>query len=241
MIPRILTPALIAPLLFAHVAIAAPETHPDTSGAEWKPLFAADLSDTTSVKGVWSVKDDVLTASADQCIWTKDTYENFQLDLEFKTAPGTNSGVIIYCTDTKKWIPHSVEIQLADQFAKKWAKAAPTWHCGGIFGHLAPTEQVVRKPGEWNRLTITARGQHIRVLLNGTLTADMDMAKWTSAKKNPDGSPIPPWLSTPFATMPTKGRIGLQGKHGDAPVWFRNVKIKQLAQPGQSPKPAASK
>jgi hypothetical protein len=25
--------------------------------------------------------------------------------------------------------------------------------------------------------------------------------------------------------LPTKGRIGLQGKHGDATVWFRNIRI----------------
>ena len=71
---------------------------------------------------------------------------------------------------------------------------------------------------------------NIKVWVNGELTADMDMAKWTSAKTNPDGSEIPPWLSIPVAELPTKGRIGLQGKgkHGDAPVWFRNLKIKAL-------------
>gem|GEM_PF-5186200 len=36
---------------------------------------------------------------------------------------------------------------------------------------------------------------------------------------------IPPWLSKPVATLPAKGRIGLQGKHGDATVWFRNVRL----------------
>jgi hypothetical protein len=75
-------------------------------------------------------------------------------------------------------------------------------------------------------MTIEAKGKQLKVWLNGELTAEMDMAKWTSAKKNPDGSHIPKWLSTPFAELPTKGRIGLQGKHGDASVWLRNVKIK---------------
>jgi hypothetical protein len=52
------------------------------------------------------------------------------------------------------------------------------------------------------------------------------MALWTSAKTNPDGSEIPPWLSTPFAELPNKGKIGLQGKHAGAPIWFRNLKVK---------------
>lgn len=57
----------------------------------------------------------------------------------------------------------------------------------------------------------------------------MDMAKWTLARTNPDGSEIPAWLTVPLAEVPTKGRIGFQGKHGDAPIWFRNIRIKPLA------------
>ncbi len=56
----------------------------------------------------------------------------------------------------------------------------------------------------------------------------MDMSKWTSAKKNPDGSSIPGWLSKPKAELPTQGKIGLQGKHAGAPIWFRNIKVKVL-------------
>jgi hypothetical protein len=77
-------------------------------------------------------------------------------------------------------------------------------------------------------MTITCKGKMIYVMLNGELVTEMDMSKWTSAKTNPDGSEIPSWLSTPFAELPTKGRIGLQGKHAGAPIFFRNVKIKEL-------------
>ena len=64
--------------------------------------------------------------------------------------------------------------------------------------------------------------------LNGKKVTEMDMSRWTSAKTNPDGSPIPEWLSTPFAELPTKGYIGLQGKHAGAPVWFRNIRVREL-------------
>ena len=62
-------------------------------------------------------------ASEDKCIWTKKVYDNFVLDLEFKNAPETNSGVIVYCSDAEDWIPNSVEIQIADDYNDKWAKA----------------------------------------------------------------------------------------------------------------------
>ncbi len=126
-------------------------THPDTSG--WKSLFAPDLSNAAKPEGVWTVEKGVLTASEDQAIWTTRDYDNFIIDLEFKTAPGTNSGVVVYCSDTGNWIPNSVEVQIADDFAEQWAKAPKSWHCGAIFGHLAPTKSMVKKPGEWNRFT----------------------------------------------------------------------------------------
>jgi hypothetical protein len=202
--------------------------HPNIS--KWPDLFKPNLSNAIYPKGVWTIEDGVLTASEDQAIWTERDYDNFVLDLEFKTAHGTNSGVVVYCTDIKgnNWIPNSVEIQIADDFAEEWAKQPKTWHCGAIFGHLAPTKSTVKKPGEWNRFTIRCRDQKIDVALNGERITSMDMSLWTSAKTNPDGSEIPSWLNKPYATLPTKGRIGLQGKHAGAPIWFRNIKIREL-------------
>ena len=98
-----------------------------------------------------------------------------------------------------------------------------------VFGHVAPSGRLVKQPGEWNKMTIEARGHQLKVWLNGTLASEMDMTKWTSVKTNPDGSQIPAWLTIPLANVPTKGRIGFQGKHGEAAIWFRNIQIKQLA------------
>ena len=145
-----------------------------------------------------------------------------------KTADGTNSGVIVYCSNMMDWIPNSVEIQIADDFAKKWADSPPSWHCGAIFGHLPPTKSMVKKPGEWNRFTIRCKGKFIDVVLNGEQITSMNMDDYTSAKTNPDGSEVPSWLSTPFSELPTKGKIGFQGKHAGAPIWFRNIKVKEL-------------
>ena len=213
---------------FACTQTSEPTT--PTAAAPQKPhgtdLFAPNLSNAEYPAGIWTVADGIMTASEDQCIWTKQDYENFVLDLDFKTAPGTNSGVIVYCTDTANWIPNSVEIQIADDFADEWAKSPATWHCGAIFGHLAPTKSLVKKPGEWNHYVITCVGKRITVEFNGEKVTDMDMSLWTSAKANPDGSEIPAWLSRPYAELATKGRIGFQGKHAGAPIFFRNIRIR---------------
>ena len=203
-----------------------PKTHPDSSG--WDDLFAPDLSDAVFPEGVWTFHDGLLTASKDRCIWTRKPYDNFIVDLEFKNAPQTNSGVIVYCSDLKNWIPNSVEIQIADDHAEKWANLPKSWQCGAVFGRLPAAKRMVNKPGQWNRMTVACKDSMIYVVLNGELVTEMDMRKWTSAKNNPDGTQIPPWLSKPLAEIPTQGRVGLQGKHAGAPIWFRNLKIREL-------------
>jgi hypothetical protein len=223
---------LVAMLGFAMLAgpwaagAAEPAVHPDSAG--WGNLFAKDLSDAVAPEKVWVWLGDVLTASKDECIWTAKEYDDFVLDLEFKTADGTNSGVIVYCTNTKAWIPNSIEIQIADDFSSKWSKAPKTWQCAAMFGRLAASKSAVKKPGQWNRFTITCVDRQIDVVLNGQHVTSMDMSLWTSGTTNPDGSKIPPWLNTALSKHPTKGKIGLQGKHAGAPIWFRNVKIKEL-------------
>lgn len=196
----------------------------------WKPLFDTCLTNADYDPAVWSVdKDGVISATADQAICTNKEYENFELELEFKTDHHTNSGVVIYCTDKKDWIPNAVEIQIADDYADPSAKAASTGSCGAVYGHLAPSAfRVVKKPGEWNKMKIAAKGKNIQVALNGKKIINMDMSLWTSGTTNPDGSAIPSWLPKPYAGLPTKGYIGFQGKHGKALIWFKNIKIKEL-------------
>ncbi len=203
-----------------------PTKHPKSK--KWEDLIAKDFSNVNNPGNVWSFQGDILTASEDRNIWTHKEYDNFIIDLQFKTAEGTNSGVIVYCSDTSEWVPNSVEIQIADDYAKKWAESPKTWQCGAIFGHLAATESAVKKPGKWNRYTITCQDKMIYVMLNKKLVATMNMDLWTSAKTNPDGSEIPAWLSTPFNQLPTKGSVGLQGKHAGAPIYFRRLKIREI-------------
>ena len=69
----------------------------------------------------------------------------------------------------------------------------------------------------------------ITIVLNGTKVNECNMDDYTSSKTNPDGTKIPSWLSNPMSTLPLHGRVGLQGKHAGAPIYFKNVKIKSLS------------
>ena len=204
-------------------------THPDTSGSEWSDLFKADLSDAYFPAGIWTDSAGVITASADESIWSKDEYDDFALDLEFKNVDSTNSGVIVHATDTAEWIPHSVELQIADDYSTEWSRAPANWQCGAVFGHQAVTKRTVKHAGEWNHYTISCIGKKIWIVLNGELVNVCDMSLFTSAKVNPDGTPVPDWLSNPMSTLGLHGRIGLQGKHAGAPIYFRNIRIRKFS------------
>lgn len=221
--------ALFTFFLLSHGPLpAVPAGHPDTSGPDWMPLVNKNFSNVLAPEGVWFFEDEVLSAVEDRNLYTKRVYENYIVDLEFKNDTGTNSGVILYVSDIGNWVAHSVEVQIADDYAEKWANAPPTWQCGAIFGHEPASERMVRPAGVWNRMTIYAYGPHIRVVLNGLEVININLRDFTSAKVNPDGSDVPPWLSIPKAELPTFGHIGLQGKHGDATIYFRNLRVKEL-------------
>lgn len=194
----------------------------------WVDLLAPDLSNAIYPEGVWSMEEGILTATEDINLWSSKVYRDFVLDLEFKTAEGTNSGVIIHASDIGNWIPNSIEIQIADDYAEQWASSPATWQCAAIFGHLAASKKAVKQAGEWNRYTITVVGKTITVVLNGEPVTVMNRSNWTQKGVNPDGSEIPEWLSTPLNDLPTYGHIGFQGKHAGAPVWFRNIRVKEL-------------
>ncbi len=203
-----------------------PKDHPDSGS--WPELFTQDLSNAIFPAGVWTFENGEFTASEDQFLWTQKDYDNFMLDLEFKNADGTNSGVVVYCSDLDDWIPNSVEIQIADDYNEKWATSPKSWQCGAIFGRKPATVSAVKRPGEWNRYTITCIDSMIYVLLNGQQVNEINLAEFTDAKTNPDGSKAPSWLSKAPATLPTHGKIGFQGKHAGAPVYFRNIRIKEI-------------
>jgi sugar phosphate isomerase/epimerase len=190
-------------------------------GIKWKNLLTNDLSNCIYKPGSWEMKDGVLTANGGGDIWANERYGDFILDVEFKLADNTNSGIFVRTGNLKEWLHTAIEIQLLDSYGKNEVNKHD---CGAIFDCLEPARINVRKPGEWNRFTITCIENKIYVVLNGQQIIDMDLNQWTDAHKNPDGTRNK--FNTAYKDMPREGHIGFQ-YHGH-PVWFRNIKIKSI-------------
>lgn len=202
-------------------------THPDSSG--WNDLLVHDLTNMRVPSRIWSYHDGLLTATEDQNIWSKATHGDCVLDLEFKFESGANSGVFLYNSNETNWMPASLEIQICDDAAKQWQEKPANWRCGAFFGHQPATKSTVKPAGEWNRMTITAMGPKITVVLNNEVVNEIDLTQWKDGKLNPDGSEMPKWLQgKPWSELPPKGRIGFQGRHAGAGIEFRKLKWLRL-------------
>jgi hypothetical protein len=195
--------------------------HPKTSGM--KPLFAANLSNAVLAKpDSWIMEKGVLHAKDHSEIWTKESYGNFVLDLEFKVAKGANSGVFLRVGDTKN-VLSGLEIQVHES-----TDGTKYGMVGAIYDAKPPSKSMAKPTGEWNHWTITCQNSKVSLVFNGEKVIDVDLNDWKEAKKNPDGTANK--FAVALKDFSRKGPIGLQGLHGkeEAPVWYRNIKIKAL-------------
>ena len=206
--------------LLAFISTLAFSTdHPDTSG--WKDLIAPDLSNTVA-PGDWGFVNGELVAKDHETLWTKDSYGDFILDLEFKVAKESNSGVFLRSGDIKN-VLSALEIQVHDS-----ADGSKYGMVAAIYDAMPPSKSMAKPVGEWNHFTITCKGPLVSVVFNGEEVINANLDNWPEVKKNPDGTPNKfPVALKDFARQ---GPIGLQGLHGkaQAPVWYRNVKIKVI-------------
>ena len=203
----------------ASAALSLAVDPPDTTG--WKDLFAPDLSNTVA-PGKWELKDGILVAKDHDTLWTKDSYGDFILDLDFKVEKESNSGIFLRSGNIKD-VLSALEIQVHDS-----ADGSKYGMVAAIYDAMPPSKCMAKPVGEWNHFTITCKGPLVSVVFNGTEVINANLDNWPEAGKNPDGTPNK--FKKALKDYARTGPIGLQGLHGkaQAPVYYRNMKIKVL-------------
>lgn len=190
--------------------------------ARWAPaapLFAPDLSNAEFKPGSWAWENGDLIAKGGGDLWTRESYGNFAVHLEFKTSAGGNSGLFLRCDDTVNWLHHAIEVQILQGEADDDKHLA-----GAIFDCLAPARKTGIVPDRWHRLTAICRANRITVIIDGDTVTEMNLDQWKTAGRNPDGSANK--FETAYRDMARSGRIGLQ-YHG-SPISFRNLAVERL-------------
>jgi len=153
-------------------------------------------------------------------LWfTEEEFDNFVLRLEWRASDITdNSGVFIRfpalgnsdpANDWRLAVDKGYEIQIDDRGINPDAGTTndPLHQTGAIYAIAAASHLASKPVGQWNTFEIEARGQDIRIRLNGDLVSQL----------TGDGS------------RPAKGHIGLQNHHPGSRVQFRNLQIEPLS------------
>lgn len=138
----------------------------------WVPLF-----DGSSLRG-WALEGDAnfrvekgaITVDRGSYSWLRsnDSYGDYELKVEFKTAADGNSGIFVRSAATGK--PHETgyEVQIFDTH--------PQFPTGSIVG-LIRRQPAKLKPDVWNKYRILHQGQHLQIRLNGKIVLDTNDAR----------------------------------------------------------------
>jgi len=155
-------------------------------------------------------------------IITVDTFDNFDLQFEWKVALGANSGVKYLVTEDRSGaIAH--EYQVIDDERHPDAKIGPHRATAALYDAIpAPASKRSKPAGEINTSRIVVNGLHVEHWLNGARVLEYDLGSpaLMAAKAKSKFKDEPGWGTK------LKGHILLQD-HGDE-VSFRNITIREL-------------
>jgi hypothetical protein len=181
-----------------------------------------DLNQWTGNTTGYLVKDGVVEVAPEKGgggnLYTKEEYSNFIYRFEFQLTPGANNGIGIRAPLEGDAAYVGMEIQVLDNESPKYKDLHPYQYHGSVYGVIPAKRGFLLPTGEWNQEEIIARGNKIKVVLNGTVILDGDI-KAASKNGTMDGKEHPGLL------RPT-GHIGFLG-HGDV-VRFRGMRVKRL-------------
>ena len=178
------------------------------------------LADGMQMNSKWVIADGVLSPSEKPggIIWSKNSYDDFEISVQYKTSARCNSG-LFFRSNPKNAVQGGFEVQIASPGLYSGKHIV-----GSLYDAKEPAVAAGKPDGEWNTMTLRCKGAKIVATLNGQTILDLSIDDWKEARKNPDGSKNK--FKTALKDLPKSGHIGFQ-YHGH-PVWIRNVSLTVL-------------
>jgi hypothetical protein len=217
-------------LLPCGAALFAAANPASVTSGPWRSLLENDRAPDwrgwkeSGLPAGWHVAGGVLSKEGpvDDLV-TKESFGNFELELDWKIGKGGNSGVFYRGTrdyDHVYW--SGPEYQLLDDANAPDGKSRLTAAASAYALYGAPAG-VVLPFDHWNKTRLVVKGTHVEHWLNGHKVVDYQLksADWKSrvaASK---------FAAYPNYGMATRGLIGLQGDHPGT-LAIRHIRIREL-------------
>lgn len=148
-------------------------------------------------------------------LFTEEEFEDFIFRFEFKLTPGANNGLGIRAPLTGDAAYVGMELQILDNTADIYKNLKEYQFHGSLYGVAAAKTGHLKPVGEWNYQEVVAKGNQIKIVLNGVTILDVDFTE-AKEKGTIDGRDHP-------GLSRKEGHIGFLG-HGDV-VYFRNIRV----------------
>jgi hypothetical protein len=190
----------------------------------------------TAMPSNWVIEDDAMkvftgegkepgSGSDGDIVYGVRKFSNFELSVDWKVSKMANSGIFFDVREVPGQPIYyaSPEIQVLDNLDATDNKI-DSHLAGSLYDMVAADPKTVKPAGEWNNIVVHVQDGKVTHIQNGVKVVQYTM--WT-----------PEWdtmvAKSKFRDFPgftegisKEGYIGLQD-HG-YPVWFRNIKIKEL-------------
>jgi hypothetical protein len=169
---------------------------------------------TEAAAGHWRAEDGMLISDGSgPFLATKQDYGDFELSLEYRIAPGADSGIYLRGTP---------QVQIWDHTDQSKFQSGADKGSGGLWNNTPgqpgqmPLVVADNPPGEWNTLKITMIGAYVTVWLNDQLVVDHAIMENALFNR----------LSGDRKPIVRQGPIILQ-THGGETAW-RNITLREI-------------
>lgn len=166
---------------------------------------------------------------------TRQQFDNFELRWEWKISEGGNSGMKyflrsgnggtpLYAGDKGKDL-YGHEYQMLDDLKNADAKRGPTHTTSAFYATVPPNgKKKLRPVGEFNESRIVVSGNHVEHWLNGEKVVEYELGS---------EAVLSAVAASKYKALPgfgTKSKTALLLQDHGSNVWFRNIRIRELAE-----------
>lgn len=138
------------------------------------------------------------------------SFKNFEFKAEVMTMPGSNSGIYFHTIfQESSWPKKGYEVQVNNSHSD-WRRTA------GLYG-VQDVKENYAKDSEWFRMHIKVKDKRVMVWVNKQLVTDYTEPNDVKREQGMEGRLL------------SRGTIALQGHDPKSTVFYKNIKLKLLA------------